>query len=104
MTDPVFDGLAEGLKPADTIPSRDLALIGIDAKLGRLEQLQERATVAAERSADAFEMIASLLASVTGVAYQWCPGDEHETSPVNYLRCSNSGGNFQCDKGDDDED
>jgi hypothetical protein len=104
MTNIVADALAEGIKSADTIPSRDLALIGIDAKLGRLEKLQERAVLAAERQADAFEVIAALLASVTGVANQWCPGRERETLPVNFIRCSDSGGNFQCDKGDDDED
>jgi hypothetical protein len=104
MTDPVYDGLAEGLKPADTIPSRDLALIGIDAKLGRLEELQERAVLAAERQADAFEVIAALLASVTGVANAWCPGGSKETVPVNYIRASADGNNFQCDRGDDDED
>lgn len=124
--DPVLTGLAAGLRPADlddavpadTISAADLAMIGVTAKLARIEKLAERQTAAAERAADAadraadaaerqadaFEVIAGLLASVTGVAQQWCPGDERETSPVNYLRCSDSGKNFQCDKGGDDED
>jgi hypothetical protein len=104
-----------GLKPAgvddDTIELTDLTLCGIHATLNRIEKLHEhtlaaveRQAVAAERQADALEVVAQLFASVTGVANQWCPGDERETSPVNYIRASASGGNFQCDKSGDDSD
>ena len=56
------DDAAEALKP-DTIPTRDLPLIGIDAKLGRLEKLHERTADAAERQASAVEMLVAVLVS-----------------------------------------
>jgi hypothetical protein len=58
MSNPVFEGLAQGLKP-DTLTISELALIGIDAKLNRLEALQERIADAAERQADAAERAAA---------------------------------------------
>lgn len=95
---PVFEGLAEGLKPSDVISSRDLALIGIDAKLARLAD-------AAERQADAFETFVTLFASCIGTATAFCPGRaEGETPPVNFLRASADGKPFRCDAAPDGAD
>ncbi|MGY3589006.1 hypothetical protein ACVIGB_002039 [Bradyrhizobium sp. USDA 4341] len=119
MTDIVTDALAKGLKPAaialepgkaahvqagDTlgpqpgISTRDLALIGIDAKLARL-------TDAAERQADALETFVTLFASCIGTTHAFCPGRaEDETPHVNFLRASADGGPFRCDSSPDEAD
>ncbi|OAF14113.1 hypothetical protein [Bradyrhizobium neotropicale] len=94
MSDPVFEGLAEGLKPpADTVPTRDLALIAIGAKLDRLAE-------ASERQADALEVLAALMASCVGVGSARCYGDGerfgHEV-PLNYLRSGDGSKPFACD-------
>jgi hypothetical protein len=129
MTNIVASALAAGLRPADlddddaisddTISASDLALIGATAKLTRIEKLSERQTAAAERAADAaeqqadaFEVIAALLASVTGVGKAYCyPGmsdGEITQQPVNFLRTGNGSKAFACDQSnaessDDDE-
>lgn len=139
MTDPVIEGLADGLKPTatvaaddlaspqliqllglakeaskavknSTVPVRDLTFMAIDAKLGRLERLQERAVEAAERQATALEALAALLVSCTGVGTARCyaegePMGSREV-PLNYLRSGNGAMPFACDAdklGDDDE-
>jgi hypothetical protein len=63
MTNTVADAIADGLKSTDALSVAECAAIAIDAKLGRIEVLQERAAVAAERQADALETIAALFAS-----------------------------------------
>jgi hypothetical protein len=103
-SNPIFDSLAEGLKPrADTIPANTLALIGIDAKLNRIERVQERSAQAAERQADAMETFVALFASCIGVTRAYCPGEPNSTPVVNYIRASGDGKNFKCDTEDDDD-
>lgn len=113
MTDPVYDGLAEGLKPCadtarrryskgETISLNEAAALNIAAKIGRLEALQERAVKAAEKQADAMETFVALFASVIGQAYAWCPGETEASPVVAYIR-SGTGESFKCDKEADDE-
>lgn len=92
--------------PSDTISTNDLALIGIDAKLNRLECLAERSALAAERQADALETLTALLASLIGVSTARCSDDGRTINyhAVNYLRASSDGGRFQCDHLDDTAD
>ncbi|MGY4570805.1 hypothetical protein [Bradyrhizobium sp. USDA 3256] len=122
MTNLVAEALAEGLKPAHVqrtalksgivahmragdklalqpgISTRDLALIGIDAKLTRLAD-------AAERQADALETFVALFASLIGTANAFCPGrTEGETPLVNFLRASADGRPFRCDLTPDRDD
>lgn len=123
MTDPVFGGLAEGLKPLapgrttrmragdrlaikETISVQEAAAINIAAKLDRLEKLQERAVDAAERQADALETFVQLFASCIGVTTAWCPGEPEASPVVNYIR-SGKGEPFRCDASggaEDDQD
>ena len=104
MTDIVTDALAEGLKPSDAIACRDLALIGIDSKLRRIEKLHERTARAAEDQAAAMQALVALFASCIGRSSAWCPGEPDSSPAVNYLR-TGDGRNFKCDvaEGDDDE-
>jgi transglutaminase-like putative cysteine protease len=100
MNDPIFKGLAEGLKPrADTIPVNTLALININATLGRLEKLQERAAQAADRQASALETMVALFASVIGAGTATCYDDGRITNPaVFFLRTGNGAKAFACDE------
>lgn len=124
MNNPLIDGLAEGLKPSelptamtvddlsgkqDTISVHEAAAINIAAKLGRLEALQERAVKAAERQADALEVLAGLFASCVGVGSARCyvEGDQgSQEVALNYFRSGNGAMPFACDAdkagGDDD--
>lgn len=116
MTDPVFEGLAQGLKPLapgratrmragdrlaikETLSVQEAAAINIAAKLDRLEKLQERAAEAAERQAEAMETLAALLASCIGVGSARCyaGGDYARDVPLNYLRSGNGARPFACD-------
>ena len=107
----VVDAIADGLKPqADTLSVGECTMLSIDAKLGRIEALQERAVVAAERQADALETIAALFASCIGVSNAWCPDSTNDSPAVNYIRASGDGKPYRCDQttgqhdDDDDED
>lgn len=127
MTDFNFDGTAEGVKInlqpdvvtrmmagdklaiKDTISVNEAAAINIAAKLGRLEALQQRAVEAAERQADALEVLAGLFASCVGVGSARCYAEgEHGSRevPLNYFRSGNGAMPFACDAdkagGDDD--
>lgn len=84
--------------PSDTISTNDLALIGIDAKLNRLEGLAERSALAAERQADALETLTALFASLIGVSTARCSDDANGDYSVNYLRASGDGKPFRCDQ------
>jgi hypothetical protein len=123
MNNPVTEGLAVGLKPSalaavmrkgaklgrqDTISVHEAAAINIAAKIGRLEALQERAVEAAERQANALEVLAGLFASCVGVGSARCYVEGAQGSrevPLNYLRSGNGAMPFACDAdkaGDDD--
>ena len=84
----------------DTISVQEAAAINIAAKIGRLEKLQERAVEAAERQAEAMEMLAALLASCIGVGSARCYAEGGQGSrdvPLNYLRSGNGAMPFACD-------
>lgn len=121
----VADALAAGLRPADlddddavpadTILAADLAMIGVTAKLARIEKLAERQTAAAERAADAnerqaaaFETLTSLLAGCIGIGTSACSGettsDPWKMRDVLYLRTGEGRRNFGCDQTGDDSD
>lgn len=102
MTNPVFDGLAEGLDP-NFMPLREAAAISIAAKLNRLEKLQERAVEAAERQANALETMTALLASCIGVGNARCYADNArfgQEVPINYFRSGDGTQHFACDADD----
>jgi hypothetical protein len=101
MSDPVFDGLADGLKPGnavslkpdDSIPVREAALLAIGAKLDRLAE-------ASERQADALEILVGLFASCVGVGSARCFSEGERFGrevPLNFIRAGSGVKPFACD-------
>lgn len=71
MSNPVSDGLADGLKPSiDTIPARDLALMSIAAKIDRLSEASERQAMATKLAAEVCDQGVSRLTSFRMKSYQ----------------------------------
>jgi hypothetical protein len=119
MPNLAIEAIAEGLKPRPHTFPVDLATIRAAERL-RLVAAAERQTElmeaslaaqqrladAAERQANALEIVAGLFASCVGVTNAWCPNDANEAPTINFLRTSSDGKPFRCDQteGDDDED
>ncbi|WP_271502456.1 hypothetical protein [Bradyrhizobium sp. CCBAU 11357] len=124
--DPVFAGLAEGLRPRAVAPEPETITLDIDAIraderfriIQAVESLAEtaehqlaaqlRTANAAERLANSIETLVGLFASCVGRGSASGPGqcssDPWTSEPVNYFRASSTGNSFKPDRdGDDDE-
>lgn len=118
--DPVFSGLAIGLKPADIdmpagtirVTDEQLEILRASERIRtvrateRLAELAEdtlaaqlRTAKAAERQAEAVEVIAALFMSVIGAANSKCGyGDDERADVVNFIRSGRGIKDFQCDE------
>jgi hypothetical protein len=110
MTNLVASALAEGLKDTITV---DLAAVRAAERFRLVTALerqteiaeaslvaQQRLADAAERQADAFEVVAQLFASCIGTTYASCP--DLATPSVNFFRASSDGKPYRCDETEDD--
>jgi hypothetical protein len=117
--DPLFAGLAEGLRPADleaaaadkpTLSVTELAAMSIDHRFGRIADALEKLAKAAEciadaaphieRIADSLETVAALFASVIGVGEAECCSDtlgRPTVVPVGFIRAGAGNDAFTCD-------
>ncbi|MEH6950114.1 hypothetical protein V4R08_01990 [Nitrobacter sp. NHB1] len=125
-SNPVFEGLAAGLRPADATDEPgtfhvDLADIRAAERLRLVKHAerqtelmeaslaaQQRLADAAERQAAAFETLSSLLAGCIGIGTSACSGewssDPWKMRDAFYLRTGEGRRNFGCDQTGDDSD
>ncbi|MEK9282811.1 hypothetical protein MTR72_24805 [Bradyrhizobium sp. ISRA442] len=105
-SNPVFDGLAEGLATitVDLETLRASERLRIVNALERQTELaetnlavQQRIADAAGRQAEALEIIAALFASTIGVGNVTCGHEAGVTQTVNFLRTGSGRKDFRCD-------